>query len=179
MSARSTTARPGARVQPAGKPAKGLRRLRRLCLALAVACAVALPFELGVVHAPHLTAGALARLPLVGKLFPRPRPAPTPKILAVNNYPRTAVLGRTERFSVRLAGLPHARLTYVLRYPDGHEARATVRADGRGYSSHAFRVSGYRLHHFREAATIGVLDSSGRLHAFKRFAIQEPAGSTQ
>src|SRR5438270_2549576 len=137
MSARSTPATAAIQVQPAGKPDKALRRLRRLCIALALACAAALPFELGMVQTPHITAAALARLPLVSTLFP---PPPPPRILSVTNYPRTAVVGRTERFSVRLAGMAHARLTYVLRYPDGSEDRARVRADAHGYSSHTFPV---------------------------------------
>jgi hypothetical protein len=174
MSARSTPVPSGVQAQATAKPDKALRWLRRLCLTLAVVCAAALPFELGVLHTPRLSAGALAHVPLISKLFPAPRPAALPRILSVNNYPRTAVVGRTERFSVRLSGMSHALLTYVLRYPDGREDRARVRADAHGYSSHTFAVTRYRLRHFREVATIGVLDSSGRLHAFKRFAIQQP-----
>lgn len=168
MSARSTPAPTTVKAQPAAKPDAALHRLRQVCIALAVVCAAALPFELGVLN---LTASALERLPLVSIFFP---PPPPPRILSVHNFPRTAVVGRTERFSVRLAGMSHAWLTYVLRYPDGSEDRARVRADAHGYSSHTFRVVRYRPRHFREVATIGVLDRSGRLHAFKRFAIQQP-----
>jgi hypothetical protein len=160
MFARSTPAPTSVQAQPAGTPDKALRRLRQLCIALAVVCAAALPFELGVLRIPPLTAGAHAT------------PHLTLKILSVNNYPRTAVVGRTERFSVRLAGVSHTWLTYVLRYPDGREDRARVRADASGNSSHTFDIR-YRPHQFREVAYIGVLDSSRRLRAFKRFAIQQ------
>jgi hypothetical protein len=74
---------------------------------------------------------------------------------------------------VRLAGVSHTWLTYVLKYPDGRVDRARVRADAGGYSSHTFRVIGYRPRHFRETAKIGVWDSSRRLRAFKLFAIQQ------
>ena len=87
MSARSTPAPTGVQAQLAGTPDQALRRLRRLCIALAVVCAAALPFELGVLRIPPLTAG------------PRAKPHPTLRILSVNNDPRTAVVGRT-RFSV-------------------------------------------------------------------------------
>jgi hypothetical protein len=160
MSARSTPAPTGVQAQPAGTPDKALRRLRQLCIALAVVCAAALPFELGVLPTSHLTAGA------------RAKPHPTLKILSVNNDPRTAVVGRTETFSVSLAGVSHTWLTYVLRYPDGREDHARVRADAGGYSSHTFVIR-YKPHHFREVAYIGVQDSSGRLRARKRFAIQQ------
>ena len=161
MFARSTPAPTSVQAQPAGTPDKALRRLRQLCIALAVVCAAALPFELGVLRIPPLTAGAHAT------------PHLTLKILSVNNYPRTAVVGRTERFSVRLAGVSHTWLTYVLRYPDGREDRARVRANAQGYSSHTFHVTGYRLRQFRETAKIGVRDSSGHLRAVKLFAIQQ------
>jgi hypothetical protein len=161
MSARSTPAPTGVQAQPAGTPDKALRRLRQVCIALAVVCAAALPFELGVLPTPHLTAGA------------RATPPPTLKILSVNNYPRTAVVGRTERFSVRLAGVSGTWLTYVLTYPDGRVDSARVRADTGGYSSHTFRVIHYRPRQFREVAKIGVKDSSGLLRAEKRFAIQQ------
>src|SRR5919202_2666911 len=160
MSAHSMPAPTGVQAQPAGKPDQALRRLRQLCIALAVVCAAALPFELGVLPTSHLTAGV------------RATPHPTLRILSVNNDPRTAVVGRTETFSVRLAGVSHTWLTYVLRYPDRHEDHARVRADASGYSSHTFVIR-YRPHHFREVAYIGVLDSSRRLRAFKRFAIQQ------
>jgi hypothetical protein len=160
MSARSTPAPTGVQAQPAGNPDKALRRLRQLCIALAVVCAAALPFELGVLPRPRLTASVHAKR------------HPTPRILSVNNDPRTAVVGRTETFSVRLAGASHAWLIYVLDYPDGREDRARVRADAHGYSSHTFRV-GYRPPQFRETAKIGVWDSSRRLRAFKLFAIQQ------
>jgi hypothetical protein len=161
MSARSTPAPTSVQAQPAGTPDKELRRLRRLCIALAVVCAAALPFELGMLPTPHRTADA------------RAKPHPTLRILSVNNDPRTAVVGRTETFSVRLSGVSHTWLTYVLRYPDGHEDHARVRADASGYSSHTFDVIRYRPRQFREVAYIGVLDSSRRLRAFKRFAIQQ------
>ena len=161
MSARSTPVPAGAKAQPAGKPDKALRRLRQLCIALAVVCAAALPFELGVLRIPPFTAGA------------RATPHPPLRILSVKNDPRTAVVGRTEQFSVRLSGVSHTWLTYVLRYPDGHEDHARVRADASGYSSHTFDVIRYKPRHFREVAYIGVQDSSGRLRAQKRFAIQQ------
>ena len=160
MSARSTPVPTGVQAQPAGKPDKTLRRLRQLCIALAVVCAAALPFELGVLRIPPLTTSA------------RAKPHPTLRILAVNNDPRTAVVGRTETFSVRLAGVSRTWLTYVLRYPDGREDHARVRADASGYSSHTFRLS-YRPRQFREVAYIGVRDSSDLLLAQLRFAIQQ------
>jgi hypothetical protein len=160
MSARSTPVPTGVQAQPAGAPDKALRRLRQLCIALAVVCAAALPFELGVLPTPHLTTGVPAT------------PHPTLKILSVNNYPRTAVVGRTEKFSVRLSGVSHTWLTYVLIYPDRRKDQARVRADASGYSSHTFDIR-YRPHQFREVAYIGVQDSSGRLRAQKRFAIQQ------
>ena len=160
MSARSTPAATGVQAQPVGTPDKALRRLRQLCIALAAVCAAALPFELGVLPTPHRTAGA------------RAKPHPTLKILSVNNDPRTAVVGRTETFSVSLAGVSHTWLTYELKYPDGRVDSARVLADAGGYSSHTFVIR-YRPHHFREVAYIGVQDSSGRLRAQKRFAIQQ------
>jgi hypothetical protein len=160
MSARSTPVPTGAKAQPAGKPDKALRRLRQLCIALAVICAAALPFELGVLRIPPFTAST------------RATPHPTLRILSVNNDPRTAVVGRTEQFSVRLSGVSHTWLTYVLRYPDGREDHARVRADASGNSSHTFDIR-YRPRQFREVAYIGVQDSSGRLRAQKRFAIQQ------
>jgi hypothetical protein len=160
MSARSTPVPTGVQAQPAGKPDKALRRLRQLCIALAVVCAAALPFELGVLPTPHRTAGVPAT------------PHPTLKIVSFNNDPRTAVVGHWERFSVRLAGVSHTWLTYELKYPDGRVDSARVRANASGYSSHTFRLS-YRPRHFREVAYIGALDSSGRLRAQLRFAIQQ------
>jgi hypothetical protein len=160
MSARSTPVPTGVQTQPAGKPDQALRRLRQLCIALAVVCAAALPFELGVLPTPHRTTGA------------RAKPHPTLRILSVNNDPRTAVVGRTEAFSVRLAGVSHTWLTYELKYPDGRVDSARVLADAGGNSSHTFVIR-YKPHHFREVAYIGVQDSSGRLRAQKRFAIQQ------
>jgi hypothetical protein len=167
MSARSTPAPTGAQAPPVGTPDKALHRLRQLCIALAVACAAALPFELGVLPTPHLTAGARAK--------PHPTLAtlhPTLRILSVKNDPRTAVVGHTEQFSVRLAGVSRTWLTYVLKYPDGRVDSARVRADAGGYSSHTFVIR-YTPPRFREVAYIGVKDSSGRLRAQKRFAIQQ------
>ena len=161
MSARSTPVPTGVQTQPAGTPDKALHRLRQLCIALAVLCAAALPFELGVLRIPTLTASAPAT------------PHPTLRILSVHNYPRTAVVGHTEKFYVRLSGVSHTWLTYVLRYPDGREDHARVHADASGYSSHTFDVIRYKPRHFREVAYIGVQDSSGRLRAQKRFAIQQ------
>jgi hypothetical protein len=165
MSARSTPAPAGVQAQPTGTPDKVLRRLRQLCIALAAVCAAALPFELGVLPTPHRTAGVPATPPdRCG--------GPHNEVLCVNNYPRTAVVGHWERFSVRLAGVSHTWLTYELKYPDGHEDHARVRADASGYSSHTFRLS-YRPRQFREVAYIGVRDSSGLLLAQLRFAIQQ------
>ena len=172
MSARSTPVATGAKAQPAGKPDKALRRLRQLCIALAVVCAAALPFELGVLPTPHLTAGARATPHPTPKIPPDRCGGPHNEVLCVNNYPRTAVVGHWERFSVRLAGVSHTWLTYELKYPDGHEEHARVRADASGYSSHTFRLS-YRPRQFREVAYIGVRDSSGLLLAQLRFAIQQ------
>jgi hypothetical protein len=141
--------------------------LRRTCLALGVALTILLPFELGLLPAPDLSMIDLSGLPYVGKYFPQP-PAGV-----LRNSLRTAVVGQTEHFSVRLPKMPHALLTYVLRYPDGREVRAMVRADGRGYSSYTFPVTGYTPRHFRETATIRVLDAAGRQRGWTRFAIQQ------
>jgi hypothetical protein len=138
-----------------------------VCIAIAVVCAVALPFELGLLPTPYRAAVPATPHPTVPAT-----PHPTLKIVSFNNYPRTAVVGHWERFSVRLAGVSHTWLTYVLRYPDGREDHARVRADASGYSSHTFRLS-YRPRQFREVAYIGALDSSGRLRAQLRFAIQQ------
>jgi hypothetical protein len=167
MSARSTPAPTGVQAQPVGTPDKALRRLRQLCIALAVVCAAALPFELGVLPTSHLTAGA------------RAKPHPTLRILSVNNDPRTAVVGRTETFSVRLAGVSHTWLTYVLRYPDGHAERVPVRTDRHGSSSYTFRVRPYAARHVCEVATLSIEDTSGRVLAFTHFAIQSPLRPTQ
>lgn len=177
MSARSIAAAG----QPAAKPVTGLRRLRWLFMFVALLCIVALPLELGVVQVPAGTAATLHGLPVVGKLFPAGAVvAPTPlrpvapAILSVSNSPRTALVGRTERFSVRIVGLPHARLTYVLRYANGREQRAFVHTDAQGFSSHVFPVLGAWQQEYRSVATISVRDASGRLHAFTRFAVQLP-----
>jgi hypothetical protein len=172
MSARSTPAPAGVQAQPTGTPDKELRRLRQLCIALAVVCAAALPFELGVLPIPLLTAGAHATPHPTPKIPPDRCGGPHNEVLCVNNYPRTAVVGHWEHFSVRLAGVSHTWLTYELKYPDGHEDQARVRADASGYSSHTFRLS-YRPRQFREVAYIGVRDSSGLLLAQLRFAIQQ------
>jgi hypothetical protein len=172
MSARSTPVPTGAQAQPAGNPDKALRRLRQLCIALAVVCAAALPFELGVLPTPHRTAGVPATPHPTPKIAPDRCGGPHNEVLCVKNYPRTAVVGHWERFSVRLAGVSHTWLTYELEYPDGRQDRARVRADASGYSSHTFRLS-YRPRQFREVAYIGVQDSSGRLRATRRFAIQQ------
>jgi hypothetical protein len=184
MSARSLS------VSPAVKPITGLRRLRWLCMAVALCCAVALPLELGVVEVPASVASTLHGLPVVGRLFAANPAAPTtvkhhvapskvahhaaPAILSVDNSPRTAVIGHTESFSVRIAGLPHAKLTYVLRYSNGQQERAVVRTNATGFSRHVFTVLGFGQSSFRTVATISVRDASGRLHAMTRFAVQKP-----
>src|SRR5947208_15397191 len=122
MSARSTPARTGVQVQPAGKPDKALRRLRQLCIALAVVCAAALPFELGVLRIPPLTAGARAT-----PHPPLPTPHPPLRRLSAHNLPRTAVVGRTERLPARLSGVPPTWLAYMLRFPDGREDHPRAR----------------------------------------------------
>ena len=94
--------------------------------------------------------------------------------IVIHNDPRTAVVGRTERFSALLSGQPHTLLIYILRYPDGHTERIPVRSDGHGYSSHAFRVQPHAMRRFREVATLSIEDASGRVLAFTRFAIQSP-----
>jgi hypothetical protein len=150
----------------AAAPARGdkvLRSLRALTFAVAVACAGISPFAQGLVQP--------AALPLVGKYFVPVEPT----ILTVENYPRTAVMGHTEHFSVRITGTSGATLTYVLRYPDKRLVRAHVRADRHGYSSYAFTIGGYRMHAFRETALVGVLDAKGHVRAYKLFAIQEPS----
>lgn len=166
MSASSTSLR-GARARRATPPNQGLRRLRRTFLALAAVFAILLPFEQGTLQAPDLSAIDLAALPYVGQFFPQP-PAGV-----LRNSLRTVLVEQSEHFSVRLPGLPHAMLTYVLRYPNGHEIRAMVQADALGYASYTFPIT-YRPHHFREVATIQVLDATGRVRASTRFAIQLP-----
>ena len=173
MSTASSSVHTKTPVKPVAKSTAGLRRLRAACVAVVVVSAVLLPFEAGTAHLPKLTS-----LPLIGQYFVAkphkpPPPPPPPAIVAVQNSPRTAVVGHTERFWVHLANLPHALLTYDLRYPTGAVERATVNADGRGFSSHTFAVT-YYPRHWREVATIGVRDASGRLHAFLRFAVQQP-----
>jgi nitrite reductase (NO-forming) len=108
-------------------------------------------------------------------------PAPTtsapsasaPGTIVIHNAPRTAVVGQAERFSALLSGQPHTALTYVLRYPDGHEERIPVRTDGRGYSSYTFHVSPYQARGFRELGTVAVEDASGRVLASTHLAIQQ------
>jgi hypothetical protein len=102
-------------------------------------------------------------------------PAPSasaPGRIVIHNYPRTAVVGQTEHFSVLLSGQPHTALTYILRYPDGHEERIRVRTDDQGYSSYTFRVSPYQARRFRETGTVGVADATGRVLASTHVAIQ-------
>jgi hypothetical protein len=94
--------------------------------------------------------------------------------IVIHNSPRTAVVGRTERFWALLSGQPHRRLIYVLHYPDGHAERIPVRTDSHGYASHTFRVRPYAARRFRETATLSIEDASGRALAFTRFAIQSP-----
>jgi len=154
MAASSVSVRAGAPVRSAKKSDKGLCLIRFLFVATALGAGAALPFELGALPLPA---------------FLRP---PTPSIVSLTNYPRTAVVGSTEKFSVGLAGSAHAPLTYILVYPNKRRAIAHVRADAIGYSSHTFRLNGYKLHHWRETALIGVEDSSGNVKAFLRFAIQ-------
>jgi hypothetical protein len=103
---------------------------------------------------------------------PAPR-ASAPGTIVIHNAPRTAVVGQAERFSVLLPGQPHTTLTYILHYPDGHEDHIPVRTDGRGYSSHTFRVSPYQARHFRETGSVGVEDADGRVLAYTRVAIQQ------
>ena len=152
----------------------GLRRLRGLCIAVALTCLGALPFELGMLTLPHPVA-----VPLASVLFARPTataPLPTPAApttMVIHNYPRTAVVGHAERFSVLLPGQPHTQLMYILQYPDGREERTPVRTDDRGYSSHTFRVRPYPARRFRETAAVGVEDTYGQVLAFTRFAIQQ------
>jgi hypothetical protein len=93
--------------------------------------------------------------------------------MVIHNYPRTAVVGQAERFSVLLPGQAHTQLIYILQYPDGHEERTRVRTDGSGRSSHTFRVRRYQAQRFRETAVVGVEDANGHVLAFTRFAIQQ------
>jgi hypothetical protein len=99
--------------------------------------------------------------------------ATAPGTIVIHNYPRTAVVGQAERFSVLLPGQPYTWLTYFLHYPDGHEEHMRVRTDGHGYSSHTFRVSPYQARRFRETGTVGVKDANGRVLASTRVAIQQ------
>jgi hypothetical protein len=123
----------------------------------------------------------LTALPAQGAQVPRVHGSPSGMLMAsehskivISNDPRTAVVGRTERFWALLSGQPHTRLIYVLRYPDGHAERIPVRTDGHGYSSHTFRVRPYTTRRFREVATLSIEDASGRVLAFTRFAIESP-----
>jgi nitrite reductase (NO-forming) len=100
--------------------------------------------------------------------------ASAPGRIVIHNAPRTAVVGQAERFSALLPGQPHTALTYILRYPDGHEDRIPVRTDGQGYSSYTFHVSPSQARGFRELGTIGVEDASGRVLASTDLAIQQP-----
>ena len=172
--------------QPTPTREVGLRRLRGLCAAIAIACLGALPFELGLLAPPNPAAVPLAgvflgRPTATATPQPTPRPtatapAPTPAVPAtvvIHNYPRTAVVGHTERFSVLLPGQPNKRLIYILQYPDGREESVFVRTDGSGRSSHIFRLLKYRAQRFRETATVGVEDANGQVLAFTRFAIQQ------
>ena len=176
--------------RPAPTREVGLRRLRGLCIAVVLTCLGALPFELGMLTPPHPAA-----VPLASVLFARPTatstprptatstppatataPLPTPAApttMVIHNYPRTAVVGHAERFSVLLPGQTHTQLIYILQYPDGHEERTPVRTDDRGYSSHTFRVRPYPARRFRETAAVGVEDANGQVLAFTRFAIQQ------
>jgi hypothetical protein len=99
--------------------------------------------------------------------------ANTPGRIVIHNAPRTAVVGQAERFSALLPGQPHTTLTYILRYPDGHEERIPVRTDGQGHSSYTFHVSPYQARSFREMATVAVADASGRVLASTDLAIQQ------
>jgi hypothetical protein len=99
--------------------------------------------------------------------------ATAPRTIVIHNYPRTAVVGQAERFSVFLPGQPYTWLTYFLHYPDGHEEHIRVRTDGHGYASHTFRVSPYQARRFRETGTVGVKDANGRVLASTRVAIQQ------
>jgi uncharacterized membrane protein YphA (DoxX/SURF4 family) len=103
-------------------------------------------------------------------------PAPTttaPGTIVIHNFPRTAVVGQAEFFSVLLAGQPPTWLTYFLHYPDGHEEHIPMRTDGHGYSSYTFLVSPYQARRFRETGTVGVADASGRVLASTHLAIQQ------
>lgn len=164
MAAPIDSLRASARAHGTSGDARVLRRLRRLCVAVALGSAAVLPFALGVV-----STSSLSSLPFIGALYPKPPQG----IVAMNNYPRTAVVGHTERFWVRLPSRPNAVLTYILQYPDGHQDRAKVRADDHGYSTHTFQLTGYQPRHFREVAAIGVQDSTGAIQAFLDFAIQQ------
>jgi hypothetical protein len=160
--------------RPAPTREVGLRRLRGLCIAVALTCLGALPFELGLLTPPHPAA-----VPLASVLFARPTATSTPPTpaapatMVIHNYPRTAVVGHAERFSVLLPGQTHTQLMYILQYPDGHEERTPVRTDDRGYSSHTFRVRPYPARRVRETAAVGVEDAYGQVLAFTRFAIQQ------
>lgn len=156
---------------PAQRPItfdQGLRRLRRLCFALTVVCAVLLPFETGIVPQPDLSMINLSGLPYIGKFFPQPQPS------VLYNSLRTVIVGQTEHFSARLPDRLLALVTYVLVYPNGHTIRAVVRTDARGNSGHTFLIT-YRPHHYREVVVIEVFDSSNKLRAFTRFAVQLPS----
>ncbi len=145
-------------------PATRLRGLRRLCGALVVASAVVLPFELGVAPTPNL-----AGLPVVGRFFGPEASA----ITTVTNYPYTAVVGHSERVSVQLLNLPHARLVYELHYPNGRIERGAGKVDAQGHGSYTFQITGYRPRHFREEAYISVMDAAHTVAGYTHFAIQQ------
>lgn len=167
----SASARVGARSRGnrSVKPQAGLRRLRGLCASVAIVCAALTPIEVGVVNVPPRV---LAALPGLAALMPAADATP---FVAVSNTPKTALFGRLERFSAQLKGMPYARLTYVVVYPNGVKVRAHVRADAKGYSSYAFRIA-YRPRRARETAWIGVETATGQFMAFSRFAVQGITG---
>ena len=145
-----------------------LKKLRIASAALAVGSGLLLPIEHGSAQALDLSS-----VPLLGSLFPR-----SIGCVSIQNYPFTAVVGQTERFSVQLLNQPHVPLVYQLYYPNGRVATANGMTDANGYSSHTFHIKGYTPTQFRETATIGVQGATNTsYHAYLHFAIQQ-AGPT-
>ena len=105
------------------------------------------------------------------------RPVIRPHFEAVSNYPRTVIMGSTERFSVRSVGLNNAPLIYLLRYPNGKTIQAYVQADARGYSSYTFRMNpgDFKMRSHRvKGVTIEVETQDLLHHVILPFAINRP-----
>lgn len=108
----------------------------------------------------------------------KPHPTNTPvqhvAPAAVTNYPLTALVGRTETFSLNMKSLSGISLTYQILYPNGHKLQATVRSDKNGKSSHTFVLVGYVPQTYRlQYVQIRALDPHGKVVAARFFALQK------